>query len=195
MVFMTKIYSPLKRYFFSLFFTLVLSLISYIILNDVIAIAISAASIIFTIIQIQAIYAMRNSCERIKKSFNFFILSLVGMIITLIITILSVFKQNIQLALVSVIIMFVFACFSIVADFQFIWGLDELIVKNGYNYPQGKIKWIFWFSIINALISGSLVNTGAIVQALIIGTVCSVCSLWLLYEYLQAVNEKENNQI
>ena len=195
MVFMINIYAPLKRYFLSLFFTLALSLISYVILNNIVAIVISAASIIFTIIQIQSIYAMRNSCERIRKSFNFFIISLVGMIITLIITILSVFKQNIQLALFSVIIMIVFACFSIVADFQLIWGLDELIVKNGYNYPQGKIKWIFWFSIINALISGSLVNTGAIVQALIIGTVCSVCSLWLLYEYLQAVNEKENNQI
>lgn len=192
---MTNIYAPLKRYFLSLFFTLALSLISYIISSDILAIVVSVFSIIFSVIQIHAIYCMRNSCERIRKSFNFFILSLVGMIISLIITILGIYSDNISIALFSVIIMLVFACFSIVADFQLIWGLDELIVKNGYNYPQGKIKWIFWFSIINALISGSLVNTGAIVQALIIGTVCSVCSLWLLYEYLQAVNEKENNQI
>ena len=195
MVFMTNIYAPLKRYFLSLFFTLALSLISYIISSDILTVVISVFSIIFSVIQIHAIYCMRNSCERIRKSFNFFILSLVGMIISLIITILGIYSDNISIALFSVIIMIVFACFSIVADFQLIWGLDELIVKNGYNYPQGKIKWIFWFSIINALISGSLVNTGAIVQALIIGTVCSVCSLWLLYEYLQAVNEKENNQI
>lgn len=195
MVFMTNIYAPLKRYFLSLFFTLALSLISYIISSDILTVVISVFSIIFSVIQIHAIYCMRNSCERIRKSFNFFILSLVGMIISLIITILGIYSDNISIALFSVIIMLVFACFSIVADFQLIWGLDELIVKNGYNYPQGKIKWIFWFSIINALISGSLVNTGAIVQALIIGTVCSVCSLWLLYEYLQAVNEKENNQI
>lgn len=195
MVFMTNIYAPLKRYFLSLFFTLALSLISYIISSNILAIVVSVFSIIFSVIQIHAIYCMRNSCERIRKSFNFFILSLVGMIISLIITILGIYSDNISIALFSVIIMLVFACFSIVADFQLIWGLDELIVKNGYNYPQGKIKWIFWFSIINALISGSLVNTGAIVQALIIGTVCSVCSLWLLYEYLQAVNEKENNQI
>lgn len=192
---MTNIYAPLKRYFLSLFFTLALSLISYIISSDILTVVISVFSIIFSVIQIHAIYCMRNSCERIRKSFNFFILSLVGMIISLIITILGIYSDNISIALFSVIIMLVFACFSIVADFQLIWGLDELIVKNGYNYPQGKIKWIFWFSIINALISGSLVNTGAIVQALIIGTVCSVCSLWLLYEYLQAVNEKENNQI
>ena len=195
MVFMTNIYAPLKRYFLSLFFTLALSLISYIISSDILTVVISVFSIIFSVIQIHAIYCMRNSCERIRKSFNFFILSLVGMIISLIITILGIYSDNISIALFSVIIMIVFACFSIVADFQLIWGLDELIVKNGYNYPQGKIKWMFWFSIINALISGSLVNTGAIVQALIIGTVCSVCSLWLLYEYLQAVNEKENNQI
>lgn len=192
---MTNIYAPLKRYFLSLFFTLVLSLIPYIIVNDVLAIILSAVSIIFTVVQIHAIYCMREACERIRKSFNYFIASLVGMIITLITAILGLYIENITIALVSVIIMLVFACFSIFANFQFIWGLDELVVKNGYNYPQGKIKWMFWLTIINGLITGSLANAGATVQALIIGTVCSVCSLWLLYEYLQAVDQKENNQL
>ena len=192
---MTNIFAPLKRYFLSLFFTLVISLIPYIIVNDVLAIVLSAISIIFSIVQIHAIYCMREACERIRKSFNFFILSLAGMIITLITAILGLYSENVGLALISIFIMIVFACFSIAANFQFIWGLDELVIKNGYNYPQGKIKWMFWLTIINGLITGSLANAGATVQALIIGTVCSVCSLWLLYEYLQAVNEKENKQI
>lgn len=190
---MTKIYSPLKRYFLSLFFTLVLSLIPYIIVNETLTIVLSAISIIFSIVQIQAIYAMRNSCERIRKSFNFFILSLIGMIITLVTAIIGLSADNIGLTLFSLIIMLIFACFSIVSNFQFIWGLDELVVKNGYNYPQGKIKLMFWLTIFNGLITGSLANVGAVVQALIIGTVCSVCSLWLLYEYLQAVHDKENS--
>ena len=194
MVFMTKIYAPLKRYFLSLFFTLVLSLIPYIIFDNKLNIAISVISIIFTIIQIHAIYCMRPACGRIDKSFRYFIISLIGMIITLIITVAAIFV-SIGLALLSAIVMLVFACISIVANYQFIWGLDELVTKNSYSYPNGKIRFMFWLTIINGLITGSLANSGAAIQALIVGTVCSICSLWLLYEYLQAVHERESKEL
>lgn len=191
---MPSVYKPLKRYFYATFFTLALSLVQYSTDNAVFLLLTNIIFIVFYIVQIQALFAMRPISKRFKSAFRFFIMSLVGIILSIIVIGFSIYSKNIYLATVSLLAMVVFAVFSIVANYQFAWGLDDLVTERNYNYPKGKIKLIFWLSIISSLFVSSIIQAGAFIPALVIGTACSIYTLWLLYSYLQEV-EKAESQI
>ena len=78
----------------------------------------------------------------------------------------------------------------IVADYYFYFALDGLISPRGYNYPSGRIRWCFWLSLIGGIVCTIVASFSPFVS-LVLEIVVAVVIVWLLWQYLQAVKEKE----
>lgn len=90
------------------------------------------------------------------------------------------------------ILALVFALFSVIANYHFYWGLDELIETHGYHYPLGRIKWCFYISIISTVVVLFVefaAGSGWLTQFLSLAA--SGVQLYLFYGYLQAVRTRE----
>ena len=191
----TKIYEPLKLFFYASLINLIIILIPstgslfFNLLINLIGIAAG-------IISLYALYRMRGISSHLRGAFNYTVLSIIGMLVSLLFTVISTFNADSGFAFGMVlffsILTLVFALFSVIANYHLYWGLDELIEINGYHYPLGRIKWCFYISIISTVVVLFVefaVGSGWITQFLSLAA--SGVQLYLLYGYLQAVRTRE----
>ena len=65
---------------------------------------------------------------------------------------------------------------------------------RGYAYPQGRIKRCFWLSLIGGVVVGIRNSWGAAWFAEACNIVITVITLVLLWQYLEAVKQAEQNE-
>ncbi|MBS7223748.1 MAG: hypothetical protein KH050_00205 [Clostridiaceae bacterium] len=191
----TKIYEPLKLFFYASLINLILILIPSAD-NAFFDLLISFVGIAAGIISLYALYRMRDISSHLRGAFNFSVLSIIGMLVSLLFTVISTFNADsgfaIGMILFFSILALVFALFSVIANYHFYWGLDELIETNGYHYPLGRIKWCFYISIISTVVVLFVefaAGSGWLTQFL--SFAASGVQLYLFYGYLQAVRTRE----
>ena len=144
----------------------------------------SLVGLVVGVVQLYELYAMRDVSEGMGRAWRTMLLSLAltfgGLLMTLLAlgSVLGVLLLFVTLA--GLIVM-------IVADYYFFFALDELISPRGYNYPQGRIRWCFWLSLIGGIVAGAFSPFVSLVVQIIVAAVI----VWLLWQYLQAVKEKE----
>lgn len=144
----------------------------------------SLVGVVVGVVQLYELYAMRDVSEGMGRAWRTMLLSLAltfgGLLMTLLAlgSVLGVLLLFVTLA--GLIVM-------IVADYYFFFALDELISPRGYNYPQGRIRWCFWLSLIGGIVVGAFSPFVSLVVQIIVAAVI----VWLLWQYLQAVKEKE----
>lgn len=145
----------------------------------------SLVGVVVGVVQLYELYAMRDVSEGMGRAWRTMLLSLAltfgGLLMTLLAlgSVLGVLLLFVTLA--GLIVM-------IVADYYFFFALDELISPRGYNYPQGRIRWCFWLSLIGGIVVGAFSPFVSLVVQIIVAAVI----VWLLWQYLQAVKEKES---
>lgn len=139
------------------------------------------------LVQLYELYAMREVSDGMERSWRVRLVALImtfgGLLMTLLAlgSVLGVLLLFVTLA--GLIVM-------IVADYYFYFALDELILPRGYNYPQGRIRWCFWLSLIGgivATVAGVFSPFVSLVVQIIVAAIIAV----MLWQYLQAVKVKE----
>lgn len=139
------------------------------------------------VVQLYELYTMREVSDGMGRAWRTMLLSLIltfgGLLMTLLAlgSVLGVLLLFVTLA--GLIVM-------IVADYYFYFALDELILPRGYNYPQGRIRWCFWLSLIGGIVA-TIVGVVSPFLALVVNIVVAAVIVWLLWQYLHAVKEKE----
>lgn len=80
--------------------------------------------------------------------------------------------------------------FTLVANYHFIWALDERITTHGYCYPKKRIRWCFFALLIDTVLllmpDMRATQTGTAVSLL-----CNGVYLVLFFQYIQAVKAAE----
>lgn len=139
------------------------------------------------VVQLYELYTMREVSDGMGRAWRTMLLSLIltfgGLLMTLLAlgSVLGVLLLFVTLA--GLIVM-------IVADYYFYFALDELILPRGYNYPQGRIRWCFWLSLIGGIVA-TIVGSFSFFVSLVVQLIMSAIIVWLLWQYLQAVKAKE----
>lgn len=139
------------------------------------------------IVQLYELYAMRDVSDGMGRAWRTMLLSLVltfgGLLMTLLAlgSVLGILLLFVTLA--GLIIM-------MVADYYFYFALDELVAPRGYNYPLGRIRWCFWLSLIGGIVA-TIMGVFSSFASLVVQIVVAAIIVWLLWQYLQAVKEKE----
>ena len=139
------------------------------------------------VVQLYELYTMREVSDGMGRAWRTMLLSLIltfgGLLMTLLAlgSVLGVLLLFVTLA--GLIVM-------IVADYYFYFALDELILPRGYNYPQGRIRWCFWLSLIGGIVA-TIVGAFSPFVSLVVQIIVSAIIVWLLWQYLQAVKAKE----
>ena len=139
------------------------------------------------VVKLYELYAMRDVSDGMGRAWRTMLLSLAltfgGLLMTLLAlgSVLSILLLLVALA--GLIVM-------IVADYYFYFALDGLIFPRGYNYPSGRIRWCFWLSLIGGIVCTIVASFSPFVS-LVLEIVVAVVIVWLLWQYLQAVKEKE----
>lgn len=147
----------------------------------------SIIGLVVGVVQLYELYAMRDVSDGMGRAWRTMLLSLAltfgGLLLTLLAlgSVLSVLLLFVTLA--GLIVM-------IVADYYFFFALDELILPRGYNYPQGRIRWCFWLSLIGGIVA-TVVGAFSPFVSLVLQIIVAAIIVWLLWQYLQAVKEKE----
>lgn len=143
--------------------------------------------LVVSIVQLYEVYAMRDVSDSMGHAWRILVIGLVLTFGGLILTILAIGSAlSILLLLVTIGGLLV----MLVADYFFYSALDELILPRGYDYPQGRIRWCFWLSLIGGFASG-IVGVVSTFLGLLVQIVLAAVIIWLLWQYLQAVKAKE----
>ncbi len=89
----TKIYEPLKLFFYASLINLILILIPSAD-NAFFDLLISFVGIAAGIISLYALYRMRDISSHLRGAFNFSVLSIIGMLVSLLFTVISTFNAD-----------------------------------------------------------------------------------------------------
>lgn len=139
------------------------------------------------VVKLYELYAMRDVSDGMGRAWRTMLLSLAltfgGLLMTLLAlgSVLSILLLLVALA--GLIVM-------ILADYYFYFALDGLIFPRGYNYPSGRIRWCFWLTLIGGIVCTIVISFSSFVS-LVLEIVVAAVIVWLLWQYLQAVKEKE----
>lgn len=151
-------------------------------------IIVSLMGLVAGVVQLYELYTMRDVSEGMGRAWRTMLLSLALTFGGLLMTILALGS------VLGVLLLFVTLAgliVMIVADYYFYFALDELISPRGYNYPQGRIRWCFWLSLIGSIVC-AIVGAFPPFVSLVLELVVAAVIVWLLWQYLQAVKEKES---
>lgn len=99
--------------------------------------------------------------------------------------------NGLPLVILSLILLVGFAILSMIADYQFYWGLGETIVPNEYDFSEDRLHWAFYWK----LIALPVVFLAELSKVPLLPTICSLIfsslSLFILYQFSQVVQQKE----
>ena len=155
-------------------------------------------SLAASVVQLYALAKLRPFHERIQKSFTYTIICLVLMIVTLLAALLGISTMTTGSGAWVVLLLAVLvasAVFALLSSYHFYWALDELRDANGYNYPDGRIRWCFYLAIIS-------VGVTFVVQQISYGSFLyyfvslgfQIAILVLLWRYIKAGQLREEQE-
>ena len=155
-------------------------------------------SLAASVVQLYALAKLRPFHERIQKSFTYTIICLVLMIVTLLAALLGISTMTTGSGAWVVLLLAVLvasAVFALLSSYHFYWALDELRDANGYDYPDGRIRWCFYLAIIS-------VGVTFVVQQISYGSFLyyfvslgfQIAILALLWRYIKAVQLREEQE-
>ncbi|MCI7210407.1 MAG: hypothetical protein MR521_09275 [Butyricicoccus sp.] len=190
----TSIYPFLKSYFYA---SVVSTLLAIIPTNagplNVVSTLVSLAC---SVVCLYELYQMRNISDHLNRAFLYQIGGLIGALVSLLVGLIVALAnpRNVGFMMFTMVIALVFAVIALMGSYHFYWGLDELIELNGYHYPLGRIKWCFYLTIIGGVVSWlcSLLGIGLLNMLITAGF--SAAQLYLLWQYIQAVRAREEDQ-
>lgn len=150
-------------------------------------IVVSIVSLVVNIVQLYEVYAMREVSDGMGRAWRMLLISFALTFGGLLLTILAIGSA---LSILLLVVTLAGLIVMLVANYYFYSALDELIVPRGYDYPQGRIRWCFWLSLIGGIVC-SIVGVFSAIVSLVIEIVVAAAIVWLLWQYLQAVKVKE----
>ena len=173
------LYKNLWTYWLMMLVALVLSFVPDNIVTMLVALAVN-------VVMLYQVYSMREVSDSMERAWRVLLAGLVltfgGMLLALG-SVLSILLLLVTLAGASVMI---------VADYYFYAALDDLVTVRGYDYPAGRIRWCFWLSIIGA-VAATVLNIALPGIEKVISLVIQAAILVLLWQYLQAVKQNEQD--
>ena len=144
------------------------------------------------ILQLYALSKLRFLSRRMQQAFRYTVISIVGIMILTLFLLASLLSPNgLPLVILSLILLVGFAILSMIADYQFYWGLGETIVPNEYDFSEDRLHWAFYWK----LIALPVVFLAELSKVPLLPTICSLIfsslSLFILYQFSQVVQQKE----
>ena len=143
--------------------------------------------LVLGIVELYEVYAMREVSEGMGRAWRWMV---IGLVLTFGSLVLALLALGSVLGVLLLFVTLAGLIVMIVADYYFYFALDELILPRGYNYPQGRIRWCFWLSLIGGIVA-TIVGVVSPFLALVVNIVVAAVIVWLLWQYLQAVKEKD----
>ena len=151
---------------------------------------VTVISIVLNIVQIVQIRALADASDRMARAYRMLI---IGLALTVGCSLLALLALGSTLSMIFVLPAMVGAIVLLVSDYYFYFGLDDLAALRGYAYPRGRIKRCFWIALIGGVVAGTAEQNGAAWFAKACNIVIVVFTLVLLWEYLEAVKQAEQN--
>ena len=84
---------------------------------------------------------------------------------------------------------------SLLSDYYMYWGLDERVISCGYAFPARRIRWCLYAPLLGAFASAFLILAGMSVVGVVLQLACQFVPLVLLWQYMRAVREREDNPL
>lgn len=156
---------------------------------------VALASIVASIVMLYEVYRLGKYSSRLSTAFSYQLVGTIGVILSLTVGVVAGLFAGIGVGagifIFMALVALVFAILSAIGQYHFYWGLDEWIVPNGYDYPEGKIRWGFYVTVLGVIVQIPLRMLSLAVMESLVATMISVVQLVLLYQYAQAVRRKE----
>lgn len=176
------LYQNLWVYWLMMLVALVLSLIPGNIVMTLLALAVN-------VVMLYQVYSMREVSDSMERAWR---VLLVGLVLTFGGVLLALLALGSVLSILLLLVTFAGAITMIVADYYFYAALDDLVTVRGYDYPVGRIRWCFWLSVIGA-VAATVLNIALPGIEKVISLVIRAAILVLLWQYLQAVKQNEQD--
>ena len=84
---------------------------------------------------------------------------------------------------------------SLLSDYYMYWGLDERVISCGYAFPARRIRWCLYAPLLGAFIASFLLLAGMLAICVLIQLVCQFVPVVLIWQYMKAVRECEENPL
>ena len=87
---------------------------------------------------------------------------------------------------------------GLLSDYYLYWGLDERIIPHAYNYPARRIRWCLYAPLLGAFAASLLMLAGQLtllIVAVIVQLGAQIVPLVLLWQYMRAVQVREDNPL
>lgn len=153
-------------------------------------ILVTVAGIVLLIVRIVQVRALADVSDGMARAYRVLI---TGLALTVGCSLLALLALGSTLSMIFVLPAMVGAIVLLVSDYYFYFGLDDLAALRGYAYPRGRIKRCFWIALIGGVVAGTAEQNGAAWFAKACNIVIVVVTLVLLWEYLEAVKQAEQN--
>lgn len=84
---------------------------------------------------------------------------------------------------------------GLLSEYYLYWGLDERIIPHAYNYPARRIRWCLYAPLLGAFVASALILTALPLPAVCVQLVGQIIPLVLLWQYMRAVQMRENDPL
>lgn len=146
-------------------------------------------SLIAAIAYVCCLSAMRNVSWRFDRAYSHQILSIILLVIAMLSRFFLVFLGSLGVLVFSLLVLAA-GIAGLLSNFQLFWGLDDLIITNGYGYPNRKIRWCFYAPLIAGVLSVIPGMNG--LGGALTGLIISALGLVLFFQYNRAVKDAES---
>ncbi|WP_283674395.1 hypothetical protein [Butyricicoccus sp. Marseille-Q5471] len=146
-----------------------------------------------------AMAALRSVAPRFEKAFLHQIVSVVLTLVALAVLAYSSYRGNLSAFALNMLslCMMIGSIFSLLADYNLFWGLDELILSRGYPFPARRIRWCFYLVLLGSLAASTvaLFDGEGMIATMLVALAFAVARLVLLFQYMRAVKTREDNPL
>lgn len=181
---------PLSLFLYASVFSLVINLLALIgIAQGALA---SIAVLIALIVQINAVSRMRRAHMRLGKAYGFLIAELIVTVFAVLLAVIGVVGgEAMGAAALAFMLLLGGIVLDVLYDFNLYWALDALNDEKQYGYPNGRIRWCFYLSLIGAGAAFLLNLVGTTFPTELIASLFAIPALVLLWQYITALRAWE----
>ena len=139
------------------------------------------------------LHRLSEESARFGRAFSCQLISLFLSILALACTFMGTSDMMVHF---MVLLMVTGSLFSLISQYHMYWALDERVIPCGYAYPARRIRWCFYTPLIGA-VAASFIQTLFYQNpaALVVQLVCQLAPLVLLWQYLRAVKNREDDPL
>lgn len=160
--------------------------------HPTISLIVTISSPIAYVLMLVSLYHLGDESPRFSRAF---ICNLFAFALT-IIAFLTLTLLPPKLIYFNMMLIMTASVFNLVGQYHLFWALDERVIPQGYVFPARRIRLGFYLPLIAAGIDalfqmyGDTVMPGMILQILV-----QLVVLVLLFQYLRAVRDREENPL